>query len=328
MVKPILVFNLHPSRPLMSMKILVCDPIHEDGIAMLKNASYDVRVEPNLSADQLAKLVPEFDAIVVRGRTKVTGDLIRGAARLRAIARSGVGLDNIDLAAAREKSIRIISTPAAPTTSVAELTIGLMLAVFRKIAFADRAMKGGRWSKSELMGHELKDKTVGVIGAAGRIGLEVARICLQGFGAKVVGYDVLDLTEKARSLGFIAVREPEELLVKSDIITIHVPYLPPTHHLIDAKAIAAMKDGAIIINPSRGDIVDGEALLKALKKGKLSGAGLDVFHKEPPTDEWEIELTKMPNVVCTSHIGAQTVECQRLESQMVAEELIRTLKNS
>ena len=293
----------------------------------MKSAGYDVRVDPNLTPDQVIKTIPEFDAMVVRGRTKVTDSVIRAGTRLRAIARSGVGLDNIDLEAARNKSIRIISTPAAPTTSVAELTVGLTLAVLRKIALADGAMKQGRWTKSELIGHELKGKTVGVVGAAGRIGLEVARICLHGFEAKVTGYDVLDLTEKARSLGFHAVQALEELLTESDIITIHVPYLTSTHHLIDAKAIDIMKRGAIIINPSRGDIVDGEALLSALRAGKLSGAGLDVFHKEPPSDQWETELTKLPNVVCTPHIGAQTLECQRLESTMVAEELIRNLKS-
>jgi len=311
----------------MPTKILVCDPIHEDGVALLKNSGYDVRIETTLTPNQLVTTIAEFDALVVRGRTKVTDAVIGAGTKLRAIARSGVGLDNIDIQAARKKGIQIISTPAAPTTSVAELTVGLALAVLRKVTFADAAMKEGRWAKSELTGHELKGRTVGVVGAAGRIGLEVARICLQGFAAKVMGYDVLDLAEKARSLGFRAVRGLEELLPESDIITIHVPYLPSTHHLIDAKAISEMKQGAIIINPSRGDIVDGEALLNALHAGKLSGAGLDVFHKEPPTDEWERELTKLPTVVCTPHIGAQTLECQRLESTMVAEELIRTLKS-
>jgi len=137
---------------------------------------------------------------------------------------------------------------------------------------------------------------------------------------------VLDLTEKARQLGFRALPDLHELLRDADIVTIHVPYLPSTHHLIDQKALAGMKKSAIIINPSRGDIIDGQALLIALKEGRLGGAGLDVFHKEPPADEWEKQLVNLPNVVCTSHIGAQTVECQRLESTMVAEELIRLFK--
>jgi len=310
----------------MTVKILVTDPIHEDGILALKRSGFEVREEPNLTPEQLMKVIPEFDALVVRGRTKVTSAIISAGSKLRAVARSGVGLDNIDLEAARKRSIQIISTPAAPTTSVAELTVGLVLAVLRKISFADRAMKEGRWAKSELMGKELKGKTVGVVGAAGRIGLEVARICLQGFEAKVIGYDVLDLTEKARSLGFRAVREVADLLSEADIVTIHVPYLPTTHHLINAKTIMNMKNGAVVINPSRGDIIDGEALLQALKAGKLAGAGLDVFHAEPPKDAWEKELVALPNVVCTSHIGAQTVECQRLESTMVAEQLITALK--
>jgi D-3-phosphoglycerate dehydrogenase len=310
----------------MPAKVLVCDPIHEDGIAALKRAGYEVRVEASLTPSQLVALVPEFDALIVRGRTKVTEEVIRAATKLRAVARSGVGLDNISLDGARNRSIHVISTPAAPTSSVAELTVGLMLSVLRKISFADRAMKEGTWAKSELMGRELKGKVVGVVGAAGRIGLEVARICIQGFEAKVVGYDVLDMTERARALGFRPVAELPELLKEADIITIHVPYLPSTHHLINANGFAIMKDEAIVINPSRGDIIDGEALLHALKNRKLSGAGLDVFHKEPPIDAWEKELIKLPNVVCTAHIGAQTVECQRLESLMVAEELIKALK--
>jgi D-3-phosphoglycerate dehydrogenase len=310
----------------MAITVLVCDPIHRDGIEELRKAGFEVGEETSLTPDQLMKIIPEFDAVIVRGRTKVTGALLTAGTRLRAVARSGVGLDNIDVEAARRKSIQVISTPAAPTTSVAELTVGLILAVLRKVSFADRSMKEGRWTKAELMGTELKAKTVGVVGAGGRIGLEVARICLQGFKAKVVGYDVLDLTEKASKLGFRALGEVNDLLKESDIVSIHVPYLPTTHHLIDEKAIAAMRKTAVIINPSRGDIIDGKALLQALKTGNIAGAGLDVFHKEPPTDDWERELIGLPNVVCTSHIGAQTVECQRLESTMVAEELIRTFK--
>ena len=309
---------------MMSIKVLVCDSIHRDGIDAMKKAGFEVREAYDLTPEQLEKEIAQFDALVVRGRTKVTSKILDAGKKLRAVARSGVGLDNIDLEAARKKSVQIISTPAAPTTSVAELTVGLTLAVLRKIAFADRAMKEGKWAKSELMGTELKGKTVGVVGAAGRIGLEVARIALQGFGAKVIGYDVLDLTEKAKQFGFRAVTEINELLREADIVTIHVPYLKSTHHLIDQKALSGMKKTAIIVNPSRGDIIDGQALLLALKEGRLGGAGLDVFHKEPPTDDWEKQLVNLANVVCTSHVGAQTVECQRLESTMVAEELIRT----
>ena len=310
----------------MTSKVLVCDPIHHDGLAMLKKAGLDVEDNYSLNPEQLEKRIAEFDAVVVRGRTKITSTVLNAGVKLKAVARSGVGLDNIDLESAKKRSIQIISTPAAPTTSVAELTIGLMLSVLRKIAHADGAMKEGKWVKGELMGSELKSKTVGVVGAAGRIGLEVARIAVRGFGSKVIGYDVIDVAQKARETGFRAVPELANLLREADIVTIHVPYLPSTHHLINEKTIRDMKNGAILINPSRGDIIDGQALLSALKSAKLAGAGLDVFHKEPPVDDWEKELTRLPNVVCTPHIGAQTVECQRLESTMVAEELIRILK--
>jgi D-3-phosphoglycerate dehydrogenase len=306
----------------MTIKILVCDPIRQEGIVLLKNAGFELVEQPSISASELEKEIAGYDAVIVRGRTKITGAVIQKGKRLKIIARSGVGLDNVDLASAKDKGIKVIATPAAPTTSVAELTIGLILSVIRKISYADRTIKEGLWVKNELIGTEMKSKTVGVVGAAGRIGLEVARITAQGFGAAVVGYDVIDFTEKARQLGLTPIKDLNELLSSSDIVTIHVPYLPSTHHLINAKAIDEMKNGSILINPSRGDIVDGQALLQALKTGKLAGAGLDVFHKEPPSDEWEKQLTRLPNVVCTAHIGAQTSECQRLESTQLAEQLI------
>lgn len=310
----------------MPFRVLVCDPIHPDGLQMLRKAGFDVEENHNLAPGQLEKEISNFDAVIVRGRTKVTAAVMNAGTRLRAVARSGVGLDNVDLETAKRRSIQVISTPAAPTTSVAELTVGLMLAVLRKIAFADRAMKEGRWAKGQLMGSDLKSKTIGVVGAAGRIGLEVARIGVHGFQAKVTGYDVVDFSEKARQTGFRAVDQLSELLEEADIVSIHVPYLPSTHHLLNDKAIGRMKRGSILINTSRGDIVEGQALLSALKSGALSGAGLDVFHKEPPVDDWEKELVNLPNVVCTSHIGAQTTECQRLESTLVAEQLMQAFQ--
>jgi len=310
----------------MGSKVLVCDPIHKDGLAIIRKAGFDVEENHTMTPDQLVKRIAEFDAVIVRGRTKITAPILDAGKKLKVVARSGVGLDNIDLEAARKKSITVVSTPAAPTTSVAELVIGLMLSVLRKIAQSDRAMKEGKWIKAELMGSELKSKTIGVVGAAGRIGLEVARIAVQGFGAKVTGYDVIDYAEKAKQLGIRVVPAISDLLKQADIVTIHVPYMPSTHHLINEKAIGEMKNGAILVNASRGDIIDGQALLQALKSGKLAGAALDVFHKEPPVEEWEQELTRLPSVVCTSHIGAQTAECQRLESTMVAEDIIRILR--
>jgi D-3-phosphoglycerate dehydrogenase len=310
----------------MTSRILVCDRIHPDGLASLKKAGFDVVEDYSLTPDGLLKRIGEFNAVIVRGRTKINAQVLDAGRELKVVARSGVGLDNIDVETARKKSVQIVSTPAAPTTSVAELVIGLMLCVLRKISQSDRAMKEGRWIKAELMGSELKSKRIGVLGAAGRIGLEVARIATQGFGATVAGYDVIEFAEKAKQVGLRVFPVLTDLLNEADIVTIHVPYLPSTHHLINDKTISAMTNGAILINASRGDIVDGQALLQALRSGKLAGAALDVYHKEPPVDEWEKELTRLPGVVCTPHIGAQTVECQRLESTMVAEDLIRILR--
>ena len=308
-------------------RILICDPIHPDGLSLLREAGFDLDEDSSITAEQLQKRIGEFDVVVVRGRTKITSSVLNAATKLKVVARSGVGLDNIDVDAAKTKAIRIISTPAAPTTSVAELTIGLMLALIRKISYADRTIKEGKWVKTELMGTELKSKTVGVIGGAGRIGLEVARIAIQGFGSKVLGYDVIEFREKAEQIGLLVVSNLDELLGQCDIISIHVPYFPSTHHLISEKSLSRMKSGAMLVNASRGDIIDGQALLMALNSGKLGGAGLDVFHKEPPVDAWEKELTRLPNVICTAHVGAMTSECQRLESTQIAEQLIQIFKH-
>jgi len=293
----------------------------------LRDAGCEVAERPKITKEELVSDAKNFDVIVVRGRTKVTAEVIAAAPSLKAIARSGVGLDNIDLEAAKKQSIAVISTPGAPATSVAELAVGLMMSLLRQIPLADQAMKQAQWTKAQLMGRELRAKTLGIVGVAGRIGTEVARIAVQGFGMKVIGYDVIDVAEKAKQVGFEACERLEDLLETADIVTIHVPYLPSTHHLIDESRISRMKEGSILINTSRGDIVDGRALLKAIKEGRIAGAGLDVFHDEPPKEDWEKELVALQNgrSVCTPHIGAQTYECQRLESLTVAEEIIKLL---
>ena len=181
--------------------------------------------------------------------------------------------------------------------------------------------------KTELMGSELKSKTIGIIGAAGRIGLEVARIAIHGFGSRVLGYDVIEFAEKAKQIGLITVNNLDELLEQCDIVSIHVPLVASTRHLINENSFSRMKKGSMLVNASRGDLVDGQALFEALNSGKLGGAGLDVFHKEPPVDEWEKNLTRLPNVVCTAHVGSQTTECQRLESTQIAEQLIQIFKD-
>lgn len=307
------------------LKVLICDPIHQDGVKALRDAGCEVVEKPKITKEELLANAKNFDVVVVRGRTKITADIIAAAPSLKAIARSGVGLDNIDLEEAKKRGIAVISTPGAPATSVAELAIALMMSLLRQISMADQAMKQGQWTKTQLMGRELRGRTLGIVGVGGRIGTEVARIALQGFGMNVIGYDVVDVTEKAKQIGFEACANLEDLLERADIATIHVPYLPSTHHLINEAKISRMKQGSILINTSRGDIVDGRALLNAIKQGRVAGAGLDVFHDEPPKEDWEKELVALQNgrSVCTPHIGAQTYECQRLESLTVAQEIIR-----
>ncbi len=307
------------------VRVLVADPIHKDGITMMKSVGLDVVESPHITPDELLAKIGDFEALIVRGRTRVTSQVIESGKRLRLIARSGVGLDNIDLAASRDRKIKVVSTPAAPSTSVAELTVALMLAVLRQVAFADASMKLGKWPKGELMGRELRGKTVGILGAGGRIGLEVASIMLNGFHCRVIGYDIVDIEAKAHEVGFSVATSLDELLQASDIISIHVPYLSSTHHLIGKKQLGLVKPGSILINTSRADVVDGRALLAGLSSGRLAGAGLDVFHDEPPKEDWELEIIYQPSgrTVCTAHIGAQTEECQRLEATTVADELIR-----
>ncbi len=305
------------------MKVLVCDQIHPDGIALLRNASFDVDDKAGIEKAQLLREVEDYDVLIVRGRTKVDSAVIAASKKLRIVGRAGVGLDNIDIHSAKQKGVAVINTPAAPSTSVAELTVALILSLLRRIPFADREMKAGRWVKNQLMGEELQSKKVGVIGRAGRIGGEVARILTVGFQAEVLGYDVIPprgipgLTlEMADSL--------DDLLSRSDIVTIHVPYTAQTHHLIDANRLGLLKQGSYLINTSRGDIIDGAALLELLKTGRLAGAGLDVYHLEPPVDEWEKVMVNLPNgtTVTTCHIGAQTVQAQLKESVELANRII------
>jgi D-3-phosphoglycerate dehydrogenase len=309
----------------MPLKVLICDPIHQDGLKLLRDAGFEVAEKLKITKEELLTEAKSFEVIVVRGRTKITSEVITAATLLKAVARSGVGLDNIDLEAAKRREIRVISTPGAPVTSVAELAMGLMISLLRQIPLADQEMKLAHWPKPQLMGRELRGKTLGVVGAGGRIGYEVARIALQGFGMKVLGYDVIDVTERAKQIGFEVCPTLDALLEQADIVTIHVPYLASTHHLIDEQRIGRMKQGSLLINTSRADVVDGKALLRATKEGRVAGVGLDVFHDEPPREDWEKELVALQNgrSVCTPHIGAQTHECQRLESLTVAQEIIR-----
>jgi D-3-phosphoglycerate dehydrogenase len=305
------------------MRVLVCDHIHADGLAILRTAGLQVDDQAGIDKARLVEVISNYEVAIVRGRTELDANTINAARNLKIIGRAGVGLDNIDVEAAKAAGIQVWNTPAAPSTSVAELTVGLILSLLRKIPLADHEMKAGRWIKNQLMGEELQGKKVGVIGRAGRIGNEVSRILTVGFQAEVLGYDVVK-PRGVPGLSYDFTESIEELLQKSEIVTIHVPYTPQTHHLLDGKRLAMMRKGSYLINTSRGDIVDGPNLLELLRKGQLAGAGLDVFHLEPPADEWEKTMVSLPSgvTVATCHIGAQTQQAQRRESVELAQKII------
>lgn len=302
-------------------RVLVCDPIHDDGVKILREADYIVDLRTSITASELVEAVGDFDAIVVRSRTKVTEQVLEAGKRLKAVARAGMGLDNIDLNAAKRFGISVVNSPDAPSNAVTELVLGLMLSLARRIPEADDSMKKGEWIKKRLIGMELKGKTLGIIGF-GRIGYQLAKKA-GALEMRVLTYDVVieKLREFVAEAGADAV-DLDELLGSSDFVTVHVPLLPQTKHMIGVEEISAMKDGAYMINAARGGVIDEEALKKALVSGKLAGAALDVYEEEPPQD---LSLTGLQNVVSLPHIGAATVEAQRANSTIVAEKLIKIL---
>jgi len=309
-------------RPLESkVKILVCDPIHREGLEKLEEAGFEVDVKPAVSQEQLRKAVSEYDALIVRSRTKVTKDIIEAGKRLKSIGRAGVGLDNIDTETAKKRGIVVLNTPEAPAEAVAELTMGLILSLARNIPLADRTMKEDEWIKKKLMGWQLRGKTLGTVGL-GNVGLKVAKLA-RAFGMKIL---ITKRTPPAPALlkeldGKII--PLDDMLRRSDIVTIHVPLTPKTHSMIGEEQFELMKEGAYLINTSRGAIVNEKALLEALKSGKLAGAALDVYEEEPPRN---LALIKMPNVVCTPHIGAQTREAQKAAATLIAEKIIDSFR--
>ncbi|WP_148883825.1 hydroxyacid dehydrogenase [Thermococcus aciditolerans] len=303
------------------MKVLVAAPLHEKAIDVLKNAGFEIVYEEYPDEARLLELVGDVEAIVVRSKPKVTRKVIEAAPKLKVIGRAGVGLDNIDLEAAKERGIKVVNSPGASSRSVAELAVALMFNVARKVAFADRKMREGTWAKKQAMGIELEGKTIGVVGF-GRIGYEVAKIA-RALGMNVLLYDPYPNEERAREVGgtFASL---EDLLRESDVVTLHVPLIEATHHLINEERLRLMKPTAILINAARGAVVDTEALVKALQEGWIAGAGLDVFEEEPlPADH---PLTKLDNVVLTPHIGASTVEAQMRAGVQVVEQIVEVLK--
>jgi len=284
-------------------KVLVADPMNPDAFEKLKALpGLEVIMKTGMDEQELIHTIPEFHIAVVRGATKMTRNVIQAASNLELIVRAGIGLDNIDCEAAKEKGIQVNNTPAATTTSVAEHTLGLMLAAVRNHGKANLSMKAHKWEKKALSGTELFQKTLGIIGS-GRIGLEVARLGL-AFGMKVLVYDIIDVQT---DLDLKQV-DLDVLLAQSDVISLHLPLNEQTKHMISDTEFAKMKDGVILVNASRGGTVDEKALFKALESGKVRAAGIDVFEKEPPD---EYALIDHPNVIATPHIGAAAKEGQK-----------------
>ena len=297
----------------MAWRVLVTDGLSEEGLRLLRDQAEVIESET-------LEALGESDALIVRGRTEVTADVLDQAGlELKVIGRAGVGVDNIDLQAAKSKGLIVVNAPLAATVAVAELTLGFMLSLSRHIPAADSSMRRAEWRKSEFKGSELFEKTLGIVGV-GRIGAAVAERA-RAFGMKVLGYDALIADEELRSRG----TEPTEfnsLLGASDYVCLHLPLNEETRGMIGREALSKMKPGARLMSVARGGIVDEQALLAALKSGHLSGAALDVFSEEPPG---ESPLLQHPNMIATPHIGAQTHEAQVKAGRDIASEVLAAL---
>ena len=284
-------------------KVLICDPMDPDAFEELKAIpGLEVTLKTGMDEAELVRVIPEYHAAVVRSATKITKPVIDAGMNLELLVRAGIGLDNIDVKEAESKGIQVSNTPSATTISVAEHTFGLMLATVRSHGPANLSMKAHKWEKKKFKGTELYEKTLGIIGS-GRIGLAVAERAI-AFGMKVIAFDIVDVHT---SLDIRQVKL-DELLAQADIISLHLPLTDRTRHMISDEAFGKMKDGVIIVNASRGGIIDEQALLRALESGKVRAAATDVYEKEPPDD---FSLVDHPNVIAMPHIGAAASEGQK-----------------
>jgi D-3-phosphoglycerate dehydrogenase len=301
----------------MTYRVLVSDPLAEEGLEVFRRErDISVDVDTALSPEELRAVIREYDAIAIRSGTKLNRDIIEAASRLKVIGRAGIGVDNVDIAAATKKGILVMNTPEGNTITTAEHTISMLLALARNIPQANASVKAGRWERKRFIGKEVFNKTLGIVGI-GRIGRIVADRA-QGLHMNVIAYDPFISPEAVSKLG-VEMVTMEELLARSDFITIHTPKTKETVDLIDRKAFSKMKDGVYIINCARGGIVNEEALYEAIQSGKVSGAALDVFNEEPPKGN---PLLKLDRVICTPHLGASTEEAQINVAVAVAEQIV------
>lgn len=295
------------------MKVLVCDSISAKAVEQMRKACLEVDVKDKITPEELLQVIGGYDAMVVRSRTKVRKAVIDAATQLKVVVRGGVGVDNIDVEYAQAKGIKILNTPGASTHSVAELTIAYIFALARPIVQSTSSMREGLWEKSKFDGIEVQGKVLGIIGM-GRIGMAVATRAA-ALGMIVLGYD-------SRTVGtapFLQLVELDDLIAKSDFISLHIPLTESSKHLIDAAMITKMKDKVRIVDCARGGVIDEEALYEAIRAGKVAGAALDVFESEPLTDR---KLFELPQVIGSPHIGASTHEATARIGDEVAELLI------
>ena len=298
----------------MTVKVLISDHIFDEGIKLLEEKGYSVTCAWDMPKADLPKIIGDYNVLIVRSATKVKGELLDNAKKLKVIGRAGEGLDNVDYEKARTMGVALVYTPHVSYLSVAELTIGHLLALARNIVQGTETLRQGKWEKEKLMGTEVNGKTLGVIGC-GYIGKAVERLAMS-LGMKVLPVEEC-VYDRFVPLG--------EMLPEADFITIHVPLTPHTQHMISTKEFELMKKGVMIIDCSRGGVVDQEALYQALVSGKVAGAALDVFEEEPPKNS---KLLTLNNVIATPHVGAQTHEAQLRASIQIAKRVIEALEKT
>jgi len=304
------------------LKILVSDKLSDGGVGILKSGGFTVDVKTGLKPEELVGIIGDYDALVVRSATKATAEIISAGKRLKVIGRAGAGVDNIDSAAASKQGVVVMNTPGGNTVTTGEHAIAMMMALTRNIPQANAFMKEGKWEKKTLEGREVTGKTLGIIGM-GRVGSVVASRA-QGLKMNVIVYDPFVTRDIAEKQGIELSADLDDLYARSDYITVHTPKSKETMGLVGKDAFAKMKKGVFIINCARGGIVDEKALVEALDSGKVAGAAVDVFEKEPPED-WS--LPKHPKVIATPHLGASTVEAQENVALAIAEQIVDYLKS-
>ncbi len=301
------------------MQVLVNDPIADEAVELLEDAGHEVDTRKR-DAGELPEAIGAFDALVVRSGTQVTAEVLAAAERLQVIARSGVGVDNIDLDAAAERGVTVTNAPGASSNAVAELTVAHMLALARNLQEADATLRGGEWAKKRLGGVELRGRTLALLGI-GRIGGRVAELA-QGFGMDVVAHDPYVEEARARELGVDLVGSREDAVARGDFVSVHVPLTEETRGLVDGALLERMGSGTFLVNCARGGVVDEDALYDALKQGTIAGAALDVYAEEPAVGN---RLLELPNFRGTPHLGAATEEAQVRVGTTAAEDVVRVL---